>query len=99
MKFFLVSLFFLFSCASPGYGPFGFLYSNSRIGIFSNGENSSLESTRCTHSILGLFAFGDASIESAKKQAQISTVTEVHWKTTQLTGLYASLCVIVSGNP
>jgi hypothetical protein len=101
--FLLCILFFYFflylSCASPGAGPRGILFTKSKIGIFATGEQSKLSSRACIHSILGLFAFGDASIPKIKSINGIIEVTDVNWETNNFLGIYSSLCVVVGGNP
>ncbi len=86
-----------YSCASPGAGPKGQIYSNTKIGIYATGEKSTNEGTACTHSVLGLFAFGDSSIHTIKEKSGIKEVTDVNWQAKNFLGLYASLCVIIGG--
>ena len=54
-------------------------------------------SEECTN-ILGLFATGDCSIASAKKNGNISAVATVDWKGTNILGLYSTGRTIVTGN-
>lgn len=51
----------------------------------------------CATSILGLFATGDASVESAKKAGDISEVSSVDSHSTSILGLYATFCTTVTG--
>lgn len=94
---FFLSCFLFYSCASPGAGPNGYLYSKVSLGIFATGENSTIQDKSCVRSILGLFAFGDASLEKIKKIHGIKEVTAVNWETQSFLGIYASLCVLVDG--
>ncbi|MCW7480071.1 TRL-like family protein [Leptospira kanakyensis] len=91
------SLFFG-NCASPGFGPRGFLYTKTKIGIFGTGESSKRRATSCVHSVLGLVSFGDASLEFLKSRSKIQNVTETNWTTLSIVGIYANLCVEISGN-
>ncbi|WP_411824296.1 TRL domain-containing protein [Leptospira sp. 'Mane'] len=84
-------------CASPGFGPNGFLVTQSKIGVFGTGEKSQRFGKACVFSILGLLAFGDGSIENAKYKAKISVVEEINWETVSLFGIYSSLCVEAGG--
>lgn len=93
----LLQLFFV-SCASPGFGPRGFLFTKTKIGVFGTGEPSKRRVTSCVHSILGLFSFGNASFEFLKSRSKIQTVTETNWTTLVVLGVYANLCVEISGN-
>ncbi len=51
----------------------------------------------CTSNILGLIATGDASAITAARKAGISKVTSIDYKMTNILGLYATFCVIVTG--
>ncbi|TGK90257.1 TRL-like family protein [Leptospira bourretii] len=93
----LFSLFFG-NCASPGFGPRGLLYTKTKIGIFGTGEFSKRRATSCVHSVLGLISFGDASLEFLKSRSKIQNVTETNWTTFAILGMYANLCVEISGN-
>ena len=54
------------------------------------------QSDECTN-ILGLFATGDCSIASAKKNGNISTVSSVDWKGTNILGIYSTGRTIITG--
>ena len=54
-------------------------------------------SDECTN-ILGLIATGDCSISSAKKNGNISAVSTVDWKGTNILGIYSTGRTIVTGN-
>jgi uncharacterized protein YcfL len=54
------------------------------------------ESDKCTN-ILGIIATGDCSIASAKKNGNISTVSTVDWKGTNILGFYSTGRTIVTG--
>ncbi len=86
-----------FACASPGVGPNGFLVTQTKIGIFGTGEKSQKFGKACVFSLLGLFAYGDGSIENAKRKARINIVEEINWETISLFGIYSSLCVEAGG--
>ena len=51
----------------------------------------------CAQSILGLVAFGDASIETAKKNAGITKVATVDHQTTNILYFYGQYCTVVYG--
>lgn len=94
----LISSLFFGNCASPGFGPRGFLYTRAKIGIFGTGEPSKRRVTSCVHSVLGLISYGDASFEFLKSRSKIQNVTETNWTTFAILGIYANLCVEISGN-
>ncbi|MGV3667206.1 MAG: TRL-like family protein [Leptospira bouyouniensis] len=97
LVFLLFHLFFV-SCASPGFGPRGLLFTKTKIGVFGTGEPSKRRVTSCVHSIFGLVSFGNASFEFLKSRSKIHTVTETNWTTFAVLGIYANLCVEISGN-
>ena len=51
----------------------------------------------CVHNILGILAVGDASIEKAKKQADIKVVSTVDRDVFRILGFYGKSCTIVKG--
>jgi len=53
-------------------------------------------SDECTN-ILGLFATGDCSIASAKKNGNISAVSSVDWKGTNILGIYSTGQTVITG--
>jgi len=53
-------------------------------------------SDECTN-ILGLIATGDCSIASAKKNGNISTVSSVDWKGTNIFGFYSTGRTVITG--
>ncbi|MCW7491490.1 TRL-like family protein [Leptospira sp. 2 VSF19] len=96
--FVLFSNLFFGNCASPGFGPRGLIYTKTKIGIFGTGESSKRRATSCVHSVLGLLSFGNASLEFLKSRSKIQNVTETNWTTFAILGVYANLCVEISGN-
>ena len=63
---------------------------NPGIGTQKQGE-------ACAKSVLGVYAFGDASIETAKKNAGITKVATVDHATTNILYLYGQYCTVVYG--
>jgi hypothetical protein len=53
----------------------------------------------CSTSILGLVTTGDASIRAAADAGGINAVSAVDQSYTNILGLFATYCVIVSGSP
>lgn len=51
----------------------------------------------CAQNFLGLIAVGDASIDTAKKNAGINKVTHVDHITGRVLGYYARFCTVVTG--
>jgi TRL-like protein family len=52
----------------------------------------------CAFSILGLVAWGDASINGAKSSGQIKEVASVDHESFNLLGVFGSYCTVVRGS-
>ncbi|TGK31548.1 TRL-like family protein [Leptospira gomenensis] len=77
----------------------GFIYHNESIPAFLGGNAQSLERGQaCSRSILGLFAFGNSSINAARIQGNINKIAHVEYEhTAVLAWFYHSFCTIVTG--
>lgn len=105
VMFFIVP-FILSSCSSnddltAGTGRFGILITNVK-GPHKFPPNKDVMANRtgkaCAHSILGLFAFGDATIREAKREGHISRIAAIDRSVMYITSsLYTQYCTIVSG--
>jgi hypothetical protein len=67
------------------------------VGATSNAEASKTGSAKCT-SILALVATGDCSMETAKKNGNITSVTHADWKANNILGIIGNYELIVHGN-
>lgn len=91
--------------ANQGY-PIGIFYTGTQAPSLLNeveagGDNKASTKTgkACSAGILGVAAFGDASLDAAKKQGAISTVNSVEYKATSyVLNVYVEVCTIVHGN-
>jgi hypothetical protein len=86
------------------HGPVGTFYSNSTVPADAT-ENPTGDKTgkACQQTILGgpgagLLTFGDASIQTAAQDGNISKVSSVSSEWTTIFVLYAQNCTVVSGN-
>jgi len=61
-------------------------------------DQSSRSGTSCASSAMGLFAWGDSSISTAKSIGQIKQVASVDFDTFNLLGMYGRFCTVVRGN-
>ena len=52
----------------------------------------------CAYSIMGLVAWGDASINTAKNAGQIKQVASVDFNTVNVLAIFGSFCTVVRGN-
>jgi TRL-like protein family len=71
---------------------------NGAPGPIGN-ASAKLQGRACSHSVLYLVAWGDASIESAKNAGGIKKVASVEFEQTGifLGGIYHRFCTLVSG--
>jgi len=60
-------------------------------------DQSARTGRSCAYSVLGLVAWGDSSISTAKSIGQIKQVASVDFDTFNLLGISGSFCTIVSG--
>jgi hypothetical protein len=89
---------FTISCASPGFGPNGGIYTETKIGIFGTSPDGSKKGQACSTSVLGLFATGDGSISAATKRAGITKVNNINLEGYSILGVYSTLCTVVQGD-
>ncbi len=76
----------------------GAIFTNVSGPIASGSEVEATKSGRaCAANYVGLVAAGDASIESAKKNGDITSVSAVDHKSFSVLGVYSRFCTIVTG--
>lgn len=94
------SLFTLFAgCASVSSPVGGYLFLDAKGPVTATGSEASGKTGKaCAKSILGWVGLGDASIETAKKAGGIKNVGSVDHESTNILGLYATFCTVVTGN-
>lgn len=94
----LAVLLFVVSCASTGPQG-GVLFHDIKYGKYAN-ENTetSKKGEACMSSVLGLFSFGDASIEAAKRDSGISKVSSVDASSLSILYFYNKYCTVIRGN-
>ena len=61
-------------------------------------DQSARTGKSCASSAMGLFAWGDSSISTAKSIGQIKQVASVDFETFNLLGMYGTFCTVVRGN-
>lgn len=79
--------------------PIGGLYTATKlpgIATSNGGTSTKTGEAQCT-SVLGLVAFGDCSIATAKKNGGIKKVYSVDWDAKNILGIYGTYKVIVKG--
>jgi len=95
----VLALVSLAACAFPSKAPLmGAIYSDIHSG---DGATSNPSGTKtgeaCVSSILGVYAAGDASIETARRNGGITQITSVDNHTSNILGFYATHCTVVRG--
>jgi hypothetical protein len=95
----------LLGCATitSGY-PVGLIYTGTQIphgmnraAIDGPGRAGERSGEACVTGILYLAAFGDASLDAAKRVAQITDVHSVEFHSTSILGVYQQGCTVVHG--
>jgi hypothetical protein len=95
----------LFGCAAFGNGyPIGSLYTGTQIPHYSNrqetsgpGKSGDKHGEACATGILFAAAFGDASLDAAKKAGGVTEVHSVEFHNTSILGVYQQACTEVHG--
>ncbi|MDD7472795.1 MAG: TRL-like family protein [Bdellovibrionota bacterium] len=96
-KLLLVLILILAGCATSA--PMGMVYTEVKlpVNVTSNGQAYARTGVAECKSILGLVAFGDCSIESAKKQGGVSRVYHVDWEARNILGILGEYRLVVYG--
>lgn len=87
-------------CAMVSAPVNGVIWSHVHGPLTATGEtveNFEKEGTASCYSILGLFALGDASIETAAMTANITKITHVDYESASFFGIFARYTVHVHG--
>jgi hypothetical protein len=91
-------------CASLGY-PTGSLYNGTvvphgmmRLEGAGAGKGGTKTGESCATGILGIVAFGDASLAAAKKAGGVADIHSVEYGGMSILGIYSQGCTIVWGN-
>lgn len=91
----------LTGCAGFAFGvgqPTGMLYTDAQTGSHITENNiGKKKGEACASSILGLVTTGDASIRAAADAGNITSISAVDSRMTNILGIYAKFCTIVSG--
>lgn len=86
-------------CGFVADGPFGWVYTDSTtpvaIGPSASGEKVG---QACVHSYFGMISVGDASVEAAKKSADITSIQTVDQDNLSVFGTYTRQCTVVTGS-
>ncbi len=93
------SLAFFAGCSTASSPVLGAIYSDVKGPITSttNKKGSKEGKAVCT-SILGIVAWGDCSIEAARKTSNITNISTVDHETFNVLGIYSTYTTIITGN-
>lgn len=84
------------SCAT--YQPQGAIYNDATMAVAANpGVQATKTGKACANSYVGLIATGDASVETAMKNAGITKVATMNQHTNNILGVYGEYCTVVTG--
>jgi len=99
LAIFLTTAIILGSCAFAAAPVTGFVYSDvyAPMAATSNSVGTKVGTAEAT-SILGWVATGDASINLAAKNGNITEISHVDYHSTNILGFYATFTVMVYGN-
>lgn len=95
----LASLILVTSCSGNANrsGP-GLIYTGTTDAIaFDNAIKPSRKGEACSTKVLSLVTFGDASVEAAKKDADIKKIATADTKYFNILGVYGTACTVVRG--
>jgi len=85
-------------CGFVADGPFGWVYTDTKTPVtISTAKSGEKVGRACVRSYFGAFTIGDASIESAMKEAGIKEVHTVNKENFSVFGTYTKQCTLVSG--
>lgn len=85
-------------CSYGSMGPIGVVYSDVNKPQQATSATGIRTGQSESKSYCGLVALGDSSIEAAKKNAGITTVSAVDSKVYSILGIYNKFTTTVSGN-
>jgi hypothetical protein len=91
-------------CGFGGGYPVGSIYTGTQVphGININetsgpGKSGDKQGEACATGILNLAAFGDASLDAAKKAGGVSELHSIEFHSTNILGIYTQGCTVVHG--
>jgi hypothetical protein len=77
----------------------GSIYADTQANeAVTDNEAGTKKGEACSFSVLGAYTAGDSSVSSAAKKGGIAKVSSVDNKFSNILGVYATYCVVVTGN-
>ena len=94
----LIAVVFISNCAMVSSPVSGMISTSVKTPITATANpQGSKEGTSVCKSVLGLFAFGDCSVEAAVIDGQISEISTIDAKSFSILGIYSSYTTVVTG--
>ncbi|MBF0336577.1 MAG: hypothetical protein HQL05_01970 [Nitrospirae bacterium] len=92
-------LMLLSSCGFVADGPFGWIYTDTKVPVYMGTAPTGSKSGRaCIHSFFGAISIGDGSIETAMKDAGLKGVYTINKENLSVLGTYTRQCTLVTGD-
>ncbi|MBE7437793.1 MAG: hypothetical protein HS115_04990 [Spirochaetales bacterium] len=85
------------ACASPGFGPAGGFYTSTKIGVSATQPQGAKTGQACAQTVLGLVAWGDASIQAAAAAGGITNIRTIDYHGLSIL-VWGRLCTVVQGD-
>jgi hypothetical protein len=86
-------------CMGEASPVIGRAYTDVQYGMFATtAVDASKRGEACAKAIFTLFAYGDATVTTAKANAGIHQVAAIEHSSYNLLGIYSTWCTIVKGN-
>lgn len=98
LLFLLIFSFFLLTNCGPGFGPSGLIYTSTKIAVSALSTGGSKTGKSCARSFLTILSLGDASVNTAAKKAEITSIQAIDYEGLSVFFFYAELCAVVKGD-
>jgi len=85
------------ACATPGFGPMGGIFTSTKIGVSATQPTGGKTGQACAQTVLGLVAWGDASIQAAAAAGGITNIRTIDYHGLSIL-VWGKLCTVVQGD-
>jgi hypothetical protein len=97
MKFVAILAVVLMLAGCATYIPGGALFVGGKMGVQAGSGPTDKTGKACMNSLLGLVAWGDASLEAAKAAGGIKEVVNMNYEVNNILGIWGEYCLVVQG--
>ena len=95
----LLNLILCSACAIGRYLQNGLLADQKGpISVSRSDSKVTKTGKSCAKNVFGIYSHGDNSIEAARKNGGLKTISHADYHVKSILGIYTDLCTIVSGN-